>query len=186
MLDTFFDTMGSSARRNSPGALEDLSSDGLHRRVALEGLPLVSTLNRNLPAGICRTRKPCAGSPALARSIGLSYRPRAQTDLRFVAPRARKDDDAGKIAARSALGRRRPYHDGYLPHCSGGAAQDLRPHHDPIEVVSTRQPSGGPWRNCRTGSRSVDTPGKSNVEPGYIESFGTSSCPEPRGNQSVA
>ena len=179
MLDTFFDTMGFQRKENVPGGLSKiyhhLVSSGVSRSRAFM---LVSTLSRNLPAeelqseeGICRIVE-----MLLAKSIGLSYRSAERKRIcAFVGPTgAGKTTTLAKIAARSALEEKMKVGLVTTDTYRIAAAEQLKTYarimEIPIEVVGDK----AAFRRAlaKLSDRDlvlVDTPGKSSVEPGYIE-----------------
>lgn len=179
MLDTFFDTMGFQRKEKLSGALlkiyHQMVSIGVSRSRAFL---LVSTLNRNLPAGdlqdeesLCRVAE-----KLLARSIGLSYRTAERKRIcAFVGPTgAGKTTTLAKIAARSALEEKLKVGLITTDTYRIAAVEQLKTYarimEIPIEVVSDKTA----FRRAlaKLSDRDlvlVDTPGKSNVEPGYIE-----------------
>ena len=179
MLDTFFDTMGFQRKEKLSGALlkiyHQMVSIGVSRSRAFL---LVSTLNRNLPAGelqdedsLCRVAE-----KLLARSIGLSYRSAERKRIcAFVGPTgAGKTTTLAKIAARSALEEKMKVGLITTDTYRIAAVEQLKTYarimEIPIEVVSDKTA----FRRAlaKLADRDlvlVDTPGKSNVEPGYIE-----------------
>ncbi len=179
MLDTFFDTMGFQRKENVPGSLSKiyhhLVSSGVSRSRAFM---LVSTLSRNLPAeelqseeGICRIVE-----MLLAKSIGLSYRSAERKRIcAFVGPTgAGKTTTLAKIAARSALEEKMKVGLITTDTYRIAAAEQLKTYarimEIPIEVVGDK----AAFRRAlaKLSDRDlvlVDTPGKSSVEPGYIE-----------------
>jgi flagellar biosynthesis protein FlhF len=179
MLDTFFDTMGFQRKEKLSGALlkiyHQMVSIGVSRSRAFL---LVSTLNRNLPAGelqdeegLCRVAE-----KLLARSIGLSYRSAERKRIcAFVGPTgAGKTTTLAKIAARSALEEKLKVGLITTDTYRIAAVEQLKTYarimEIPIEVVSDKTA----FRRAlaKLSDRDlvlVDTPGKSSVEPGYIE-----------------
>ena len=179
MLDTFFDTMGFQRKEKLSGALlkiyHQMVSVGVSRSRAFL---LVSTLNRNLPAGelqdeegLCRVAE-----KLLARSIGLSYRSAERKRIcAFVGPTgAGKTTTLAKIAARSALEEKLKVGLITTDTYRIAAVEQLKTYarimEIPIEVVSDKTA----FRRAlaKLSDRDlilVDTPGKSSVEPGYIE-----------------
>jgi len=179
MLDTFFDTMGFQRKEKLSGALlkiyHQMVSIGVSRSRAFL---LVSTLNRNLPAGelqdeegLCRVAE-----KLLARSIGLSYRSAERKRIcAFVGPTgAGKTTTLAKIAARSALEEKLKVGLITTDTYRIAAVEQLKTYarimEIPIEVVSDKTA----FRRAlaKLSDRDlvlVDTPGKSNLEPGYIE-----------------
>ena len=179
MLDTFFDTMGFQRKEKLSGALlkiyHQMVSSGVSRSRAFL---LVSTLNRNLPAGelqdeegLCRVAE-----KLLARSIGLSYRSAERKRIcAFVGPTgAGKTTTLAKIAARSALEEKLKVGLITTDTYRIAAVEQLKTYarimEIPIEVVSDKTA----FRRAlaKLSDRDlilVDTPGKSSVEPGYIE-----------------
>ena len=179
MLDTFFDTMGFQRKEKLSGALlkiyHQMVSIGVSRSRAFL---LVSTLNRNLTAGelhdeegLCRVAE-----KLLARSIGLSYRSAERKRIcAFVGPTgAGKTTTLAKIAARSALEEKLKVGLITTDTYRIAAVEQLKTYarimEIPIEVVSDKTA----FRRAlaKLSDRDlilVDTPGKSSVEPGYIE-----------------
>ncbi len=179
MLDTFFDTMGFQRKEKLSGALlkiyHQMVSVGVSRSRAFL---LVSTLKRNLPAGelqdeegLCRVAE-----KLLARSIGLSYRSAERKRIcAFVGPTgAGKTTTLAKIAARSALEEKLKVGLITTDTYRIAAVEQLKTYarimEIPIEVVSDKTA----FRRAlaKLSDRDlilVDTPGKSSVEPGYIE-----------------
>ncbi len=179
MLDTFFDTMGFQRKEKLSGALlkiyHHMVSIGVSRSRAFL---LVSTLNRNLPAvdlqdeeGLYRVAE-----KLLARSIGLSYRSAERKRIcAFVGPTgAGKTTTLAKIAARSALEEKLKVGLITTDTYRIAAVEQLKTYarimEIPIEVVSDKTA----FRRAlaKLSDRDlvlVDTPGKSSVEPGYIE-----------------
>jgi len=179
MLDTFFDTMGFQRKEKLSGALlkiyHHMVSIGVSRSRAFL---LVSTLNRNLPAvdlqdeeGLYRVAE-----KLLARSIGLSYRSAERKRIcAFVGPTgAGKTTTLAKIAARSALEERLKVGLITTDTYRIAAVEQLKTYarimEIPIEVVSDKTA----FRRAlaKLSDRDlvlVDTPGKSSVEPGYID-----------------
>lgn len=179
MLDTFFDTMGFQRKEKLSGALlkiyHQMVSVGVSRSRAFL---LVSTLNRNLTAGelqdeecLCRVAE-----KLLARSIGLSYRSADRKRIcAFVGPTgAGKTTTLAKIAARSALEEKLKVGLITTDTYRIAAVEQLKTYarimEIPIEVVSDKTA----FRRAlaKLSDRDlilVDTPGKSSVEPGYIE-----------------
>ncbi|HEX7540464.1 MAG TPA: flagellar biosynthesis protein FlhF [Syntrophales bacterium] len=179
MLDTFFDTMGFQRKEKLSGALlkiyHQMVSIGVSRSRAFL---LVSTLKRNLPAGelqdeecLCRVAE-----KLLARSIGLSYRSAERKRIcAFVGPTgAGKTTTLAKIAARSALEEKLKVGLITTDTYRIAAVEQLKTYarimEIPIEVVSDKTA----FRRAlaKLSDRDlvlVDTPGKSSVEPGYIE-----------------
>ena len=179
MLDTFFDTMGFQRKEKLSGALlkiyHQMVSIGVSRSRAFL---LVSTLNRNLPAvdlqdeeGLYRVAE-----KLLARSIGLSYRSAERKRIcAFVGPTgAGKTTTLAKIAARSALEEKLKVGLITTDTYRIAAVEQLKTYarimEIPIEVVSDKTA----FRRAlaKLSDRDlvlVDTPGKSSVEPGYIE-----------------
>lgn len=179
MLDTFFDTMGFQRKEKLSGALlkiyHQMVSIGVSRSRAFL---LVSTLERNLPAGelqdeecLCRVAE-----KLLARSIGLSYRSAERKRIcAFVGPTgAGKTTTLAKIAARSALEEKLKVGLITTDTYRIAAVEQLKTYarimEIPIEVVSDKTA----FRRAlaKLSDRDlilVDTPGKSSVEPGYIE-----------------
>ena len=179
MLDTFFDTMGFQRKEKLSGALlkiyHQMVSVGVSRSRAFL---LVSTLNRNLTAGelqdeegLCRVAE-----KLLARSIGLSYRSAERKRIcAFVGPTgAGKTTTLAKIAARSALEEKLKVGLITTDTYRIAAVEQLKTYarimEIPIEVVSDKTA----FRRAlaKLSDRDlilVDTPGKSSVEPGYIE-----------------
>jgi flagellar biosynthesis protein FlhF len=179
MLDTFFDTMGFQQKEKLSGALlkiyHQMVSIGVSRSRAFL---LVSTLNRNLTAGelqdeecLCRVAE-----KLLARSIGLSYRSAERKRIcAFVGPTgAGKTTTLAKIAARSALEEKLKVGLITTDTYRIAAVEQLKTYarimEIPIEVVSDKTA----FRRAlaKLSDRDlvlVDTPGKSSVEPGYIE-----------------
>jgi flagellar biosynthesis protein FlhF len=179
MLDTFFDTMGFQRKEKLSGALlkiyHHMVSIGVSRSRAFL---LVSTLNRNLPTvdlqdeeGLYRVAE-----KLLARSIGLSYRSAERKRIcAFVGPTgAGKTTTLAKIAARSALEEKLKVGLITTDTYRIAAVEQLKTYarimEIPIEVVSDKTA----FRRAlaKLSDRDlilVDTPGKSNLEPGYIE-----------------
>lgn len=179
MLDTFFDTMGFQRKEKLSGVLlkiyHQMVSVGVSRSRAFL---LVSALNRNLPAGelqdeecLCRVAE-----KLLARSIGLSYRSAERKRIcAFVGPTgAGKTTTLAKIAARSALEEKLKVGLITTDTYRIAAVEQLKTYarimEIPIEVVSDKTA----FRRAlaKLSDRDlvlVDTPGKSSVEPGYIE-----------------
>jgi flagellar biosynthesis protein FlhF len=179
MLDTFFDTMGFQRKEKLSGALlkiyHQMISIGVSRSRAFL---LVSTLNRNLPTGdlqdeegLCRVAE-----KLLARSIGLSYRSSERKRIcAFVGPTgAGKTTTLAKIAARSALEEKLKVGLITTDTYRIAAVEQLKTYarimEIPIEVVSDKTA----FRRAlaKLADRDlvlVDTPGKSSVEPGYID-----------------
>jgi flagellar biosynthesis protein FlhF len=179
MLDTFFDTMGFQRKEKLSGALLKI----YHRMVSIgvsrsRAFLLVSTLNRNLPAvdlqdeeGLYRVAE-----KLLARSIGLSYRSAERKRIcAFVGPTgAGKTTTLAKIAARSALEEKLKVGLITTDTYRIAAVEQLKTYarimEIPIEVVSDKTA----FRRAlaKLSDRDlvlVDTPGKSSVEPGYID-----------------
>lgn len=179
MLDTFFDTMGFQRKEKLSGALlkiyHQMVSIGVSRSRAFL---LVSTMKRNLPAGelqdeecLCRVAE-----KLLARSIGLSYQSAERKRIcAFVGPTgAGKTTTLAKIAARSALEEKLKVGLITTDTYRIAAVEQLKTYarimEIPIEVVSDKTA----FRRAlaKLSDRDlvlVDTPGKSSVEPGYIE-----------------
>jgi flagellar biosynthesis protein FlhF len=179
MLDTFFDTMGFQRKEKVPGGLSriyhHLVASGVSRSRAFQ---LVTTLNRNLPArelqsdeGIYRIAE-----KLLAKSIGLSYRSAERRRIcAFVGPTgAGKTTTLAKIAARSTLEEKLKVGLITTDTYRIAAVEQLKTYARimdiPIEVVSDKTA----FRRAlvKLSDRDlvlVDTPGKSSVEPGYIE-----------------
>lgn len=179
MLDTFFDTMGFQRKEKLSGALlkiyHQMVSIGVSRSRAFL---LVSTLNRSLTAGelqneegLCRVAE-----KLLARSIGLSYGSAERKRIcAFVGPTgAGKTTTLAKIAARSALEEKLKVGLITTDTYRIAAVEQLKTYarimEIPIEVVSDKTA----FRRAlaKLSDRDlvlVDTPGKSSVEPGYIE-----------------
>ena len=179
MLDTFFDTMGFQRKEKLSGALlkiyHQMVSIGVSRSRAFL---LVSTLNRNLPAGDLQDEEGLyrVAEKLLARSIGLSYRTAERKRIcAFVGPTgAGKTTTLAKIAARSALEEKLKVGLITTDTYRIAAVEQLKTYarimEIPIEVVSDKTA----FRRAlaKLSDRDlvlVDTPGKSNVEPGYIE-----------------
>jgi flagellar biosynthesis protein FlhF len=179
MLDTFFDTMGFQRKEKLSGALlkiyHQMVSIGVSRSRAFL---LVSTLKRNLPAGelqdeecLCRVAE-----KLLARSIGLSYRSAERKRIcAFVGPTgAGKTTTLAKIAARSALEEKLKVGLITTDTYRIAAVEQLKTYarimEIPIEVVSDKTAFRRALANLSDRDLIlVDTPGKSSVEPGYIE-----------------
>lgn len=179
MLDTFFDTMGFQRKEKLSGALlkiyHQMVSIGVSRSRAFL---LVSTLKRNLPAGelqdeecLCRVAE-----KLLARSIGLSYRGAERKRIcAFVGPTgAGKTTTLAKIAARSALEEKLKVGLITTDTYRIAAVEQLKTYarimEIPIEVVSDKTAFRRALANLSDRDLIlVDTPGKSSVEPGYIE-----------------
>jgi flagellar biosynthesis protein FlhF len=179
MLDTFFDTMGFQRKEKLSGALlkiyHHMVSIGVSRSRAFL---LVSTLNRNLPAGDLQDEEGLyrVAEKLLARSIGLSYRTAERKRIcAFVGPTgAGKTTTLAKIAARSALEEKLKVGLITTDTYRIAAVEQLKTYarimEIPIEVVSDKTA----FRRAlaKLSDRDlvlVDTPGKSSVEPGYIE-----------------
>ena len=184
MLDTFFDTMGFQRKEKVPGGLSKiyhhLVACGVSRSRAFQ---LVSTLKRNLPVeelqneeGVCRIAE-----MLLAKSIGLSYRSAERKRICvFVGPTgAGKTTTLAKIAARSVLEEKMKVGLITTDTYRIAAAEQLKTYarimEIPIEVVADK----AAFRRAlaKLADRDlvlVDTPGKSSVEPGYIENCGIS------------
>ena len=179
MLDTFFDTMGFQRKEKLSGALlkiyRQMVSIGVSRSRAFL---LVSTLKRNLPSGelqdeecLCRVAE-----KLLARSIGLSYRGAERKRIcAFVGPTgAGKTTTLAKIAARSALEEKLKVGLITTDTYRIAAVEQLKTYarimEIPIEVVSDKTAFRRALANLSDRDLIlVDTPGKSSVEPGYIE-----------------
>jgi flagellar biosynthesis protein FlhF len=179
MLDTFFDTMGFQRKEKVPGGLSKiyhhLVAGGVSRSRAFQ---LASTLKRNLPVeelqheeGVCRIAE-----MLLAKSIGLSYRSAERKRICvFVGPTgAGKTTTLAKIAARSVLEEKMKVGLITTDTYRIAAAEQLKTYarimEIPIEVVADK----AAFRRAlaKLADRDlvlVDTPGKSSVEPGYIE-----------------
>jgi flagellar biosynthesis protein FlhF len=179
MLDTFFDTMGFQRKEKLSGALlkiyHQMVSIGVSRSRAFL---LVSTLNRNLTAGelhdeegLCRVAE-----KLLARSIGLSYRSAERKRIcAFVGPTgAGKTTTLAKIAARSALEEKLKVGLITTDTYRIAAVEQLKTYARIMEIPIEVVPDKTAFRRAlaKLSDRDlvlVDTPGKSSVEPGYIE-----------------
>ncbi len=179
MLDTFFDTMGFQRTEKIPGALSKiyhhLLSSGVTRSRAFQ---IVSTLKKNLSAGklhdeegLCRIAE-----TLLAKSIGLSYGAADRKRIcAFVGPTgAGKTTTLAKIAAQSVLEAKAKVGLITTDTYRIAAAEQLKTYarimEIPVEVVSDKTA----FRRAvaKLADRDlilVDTPGKSSVEPGYVE-----------------
>ena len=179
MLDTFFDTMGFQRKEKLSGALlkiyHHMVSIGVSRSRAFL---LVSTLNRNLPAvdlqdeeGLYRVAE-----KLLARSIGLSYRSAERKRIcAFVGPTgAGKTTTLAKIAARSALEEKLKVGLITTDTYRIAAVEQLKTYARIMEIPIEVVPDKTAFRRAlaKLSDRDlvlVDTPGKSSVEPGYID-----------------
>jgi len=179
MLDTFFDTMGFQRKEKLSGALlkiyHHMVSIGVSRSRAFL---LVSTLNRNLPAvdlqdeeGLYRVAE-----KLLARSIGLSYRSAERKRIcAFVGPTgAGKTTTLAKIAARSALEEKLKVGLITTDTYRIAAVEQLKTYARIMEIPIEVVPDKAAFRRAlaKLSDRDlvlVDTPGKSSVEPGYID-----------------
>jgi len=179
MLDTFFDTMGFQRKEKIPGALSKiyhhLVSIGVARSRAFL---IVNTLKKNLPAeelqneeGIYRIAE-----KLLARTISMSYGAAERKRIcAFVGPTgAGKTTTLAKVAAHSALEEKVKVGLITTDTYRIAAAEQLRTYarimEIPIEVVSDK--TGFRRALAKLADRDlvlVDTPGKSSVEPGYVE-----------------
>jgi flagellar biosynthesis protein FlhF len=179
MLDTFFDTMGFQRKDKIPGALSKiyhhLVSTGVARSRAFL---IVNTLKKNLPAeqlqnedGVYRIAE-----KLLTRTISVSYGAAERKRIcAFVGPTgAGKTTTLAKIAARSALEEKVKVGLITTDTYRIAAAEQLKTYarimEVPIEVVSDK----AAFRRslAKLADRDlvlVDTPGKSSVEPGYVE-----------------
>ena len=179
MLDTFFDTMGFQRKEKLSGALlkiyHHMVSIGVSRSRAFL---LVSTLNRNLPTvdlqdeeGLYRVAE-----KLLARSIGLSYRSAERKRIcAFVGPTgAGKTTTLAKIAARSALEEKLKVGLITTDTYRIAAVEQLKTYARIMEIPIEVVPDKTAFRRAlaKLSDRDlvlVDTPGKSSVEPGYID-----------------
>ena len=179
MLDTFFDTMGFQRKEKLSGALlkiyHHMVSIGVSRSRAFL---LVSTLNRNLPAvdlhdeeGLYRVAE-----KLLARSIGLSYRSAERKRIcAFVGPTgAGKTTTLAKIAARSALEEKLKVGLITTDTYRIAAVEQLKTYARIMEIPIEVVPDKTAFRRAlaKLADRDlvlVDTPGKSSMEPGYID-----------------
>jgi flagellar biosynthesis protein FlhF len=179
MLDTFFDTMGFQRKEKIPGALSKvyhhLVSIGVARSRAFL---IVNTLKKNLPAeelqneeGIYRIAE-----KLLARTISLSYGAAERKRIcAFVGPTgAGKTTTLAKVAAHSTLEEKVKVGLITTDTYRIAAAEQLKTYarimEIPIEVVSDK--TGFRRALAKLADRDlvlVDTPGKSSVEPGYVE-----------------
>jgi flagellar biosynthesis protein FlhF len=139
---------------------------------------LVSTLNRNLPAvdlqdeeGLYRVAE-----KLLARSIGLSYRSAERKRIcAFVGPTgAGKTTTLAKIAARSALEEKLKVGLITTDTYRIAAVEQLKTYARIMEIPIEVVPDKTAFRRAlaKLSDRDlvlVDTPGKSSVEPGYID-----------------
>ncbi len=179
MLDTFFDTLGFERKEKIPGALSTI----YHHLVACgvsrsRAFLIVSTINRNVPAeelqneaGIGRIAE-----KLLAKTIGLSYRPAERKRIcAFVGPTgAGKTTTLAKIAARSVLEEKLKVGLITTDTYRIAAAEQLRTYARIMEIPIEVVPDKTAFRRslAKLADRDlilVDTPGKSTVEPGYIE-----------------
>jgi flagellar biosynthesis protein FlhF len=179
MLDTFFDTMGFARKEKIPGALSKvyhhLVSIGVARSRAFL---IVNTLKKNLPAeelqneeGIYRIAE-----KLLAKTISMSYGAAERRRIcAFVGPTgAGKTTTLAKVAAHSALEEKVKVGLVTTDTYRIAAAEQLKTYarimEIPIEVVSDK--TGFRKALAKLADRDlvlVDTPGKSSVEPGYVE-----------------
>jgi flagellar biosynthesis protein FlhF len=179
MLDTFFDTMGFQRKDKIPGALSKiyhhLVSTGVARSRAFL---IVNTLKKNLPAeqlqnedGVYRIAE-----KLLTRTISVSYGAAERKRIcAFVGPTgAGKTTTLAKIAARSALEEKVKVGLITTDTYRIAAAEQLKTYarimEIPIEVVSDK--AAFKRALAKLADRDlvlVDTPGKSSVEPGYVE-----------------
>jgi flagellar biosynthesis protein FlhF len=179
MLDTFFDTMGFQRKEKIPGALSKvyhhLVSIGVARSRAFL---IVNTLKKNLPAeelqneeGIYRIAE-----KLLAKTISMSYGAAERKRIcAFVGPTgAGKTTTLAKVAAHSALEEKVKVGLITTDTYRIAAAEQLKTYarimEIPIEVVSDK--TGFRRALAKLADRDlvlVDTPGKSSVEPCYVE-----------------
>ncbi|HET6489616.1 MAG TPA: flagellar biosynthesis protein FlhF [Syntrophales bacterium] len=179
MLDTFFDTMGFQRKEKIPGALSKvyhhLVSTGVARSRAFL---IVNTLKKNLPAEELKNEEGIyrIAEKLLTRTISVSYGAAERKRVcAFVGPTgAGKTTTLAKVAARSALEEKVKVGLITTDTYRIAAAEQLKTYarimEIPIEVVSDKTA----FRRAlaKLADRDlvlVDTPGKSSVEPGYVE-----------------
>jgi flagellar biosynthesis protein FlhF len=179
MLDTFFDTMGFQRKEKIPGALSKvyhhLVSIGVARSRAFL---IVNTLKKNLPAEELRYEEGIyrIAEKLLAKTISMSYGAAERKRIcAFVGPTgAGKTTTLAKVAAHSALEKNVKVGLITTDTYRIAAAEQLKTYarimEIPIEVVSDK--TGFRRALAKLADRDlvlVDTPGKSSVEPGYVE-----------------
>jgi len=179
MLDTFFDTMGFQRKEKIPGALSKiyhhLVSTGVARSRAFL---IVTTLKKNLPAEELKNEEGIyrIAEKLLTRTISVSYGAVERKRIcAFVGPTgAGKTTTLAKIAARSALEEKVKVGLITTDTYRIAAAEQLKTYarimEIPIEVVSDK--AAFKKALAKLSDRDlvlVDTPGKSSVEPGYVE-----------------